>query len=64
MDQDERFYVNEINTFPGMTPSSLAPKLWTSLTDMTFRDYLDAIIEYAQASQTNRAQIETSWGNE
>ena len=47
MDKNENFFVNEINTLPGMTETSLAPKLWVQLTDMTFSKYLDIIIESA-----------------
>lgn len=61
MDEEEKFYINEINTFPGMTPSSLAPKLWTALTDMTFAQYLDRIIESAEESNAARASITTKW---
>lgn len=58
---DGKLYVNEINTVPGMTPSSLASKLWTKLSDMTFADYLDKIIEYAEESEQELDQLETSW---
>lgn len=60
MNENGEFLINEINTFPGMTPSSLAPKLWTALTDMTMADYLDRIIELAEASKALRDSIETS----
>lgn len=56
-----KLYINEINTIPGMTPSSLASKLWTQLTDMTFAQYLDTIIDYAKASDQERKQVERSW---
>lgn len=62
MDEEQNFFVNEINTMPGMTPTSLAAKLWTVLTDMTFSEYLDALIAYAEESAQNRASIETTWG--
>ncbi|WP_071705899.1 D-alanine--D-alanine ligase family protein [Murdochiella vaginalis] len=58
---DGKLYLNEINTFPGMTPSSLAPKLWTALTEMTFRDYLDELIAYALESEAAQNTVETSW---
>lgn len=57
-------FMNEINTLPGMTPTSLAPKLWTALTDMTFATYLDTIIDYAEASQEATDSIETIWRTE
>lgn len=58
---DGKLYINEINTIPGMTPSSLASKLWTELTDMTFSDYLDNIINYALESEDQLNKLETSW---
>ncbi len=61
--EDHRLYINEINTFPGMTASSLAPKLFTQLTDMTFAAYLDRIISNAEASESELAAIENSWEN-
>lgn len=54
------FLVNEINTLPGMTPSSLAPKLWTSLTDMTFSSYLDHLIIFAGESYLERKSLSNS----
>ncbi len=59
--EDGNFYVNEINTFPGMTPTSLAPKLWTALTEMTFPQYLEAIIAYGEESYQRRSSIKNSW---
>ncbi len=61
MDENKHFFINEINTFPGMTQISLAPKLWVALTDMTYSDYLDEIIEYALESEAERAAIKTDW---
>lgn len=61
MDKDENFFINELNTFPGMTQISLAPKLWVALTDMTFSDYLDEIIDYALESEEERQNIKTDW---
>lgn len=58
---DGKLYLNEINTFPGMTPSSLAPKLWTALTEMTFAEYLDELIGYALESEAAQETVETSW---
>lgn len=57
---DGHLYMNEINTFPGMTPTSLAPKLWTELTDMTFSQYLDEIIEHAVQSTEAASRVQTS----
>ena len=63
MNPQGEFFINEINTFPGMTPTSLAPKLWTALTSMTFLEYLETILRHARESQQNRKQISTVWRN-
>lgn len=62
MDKQGQFYINEINTLPGMTPTSLAPKLWISLTGSTMSDYLDELVDYAEESLRRRQGIKTSWG--
>lgn len=60
---DGNFYLNEINTFPGMTPTSLAPKLWTDLTDISFSKYLELLIDYAEKSYQRRNKIKNFWEN-
>lgn len=47
MAEDESFYVNEINTFPGMTNSSLSADLWKATDGRSYSDILDELIELA-----------------
>lgn len=47
MDKDYNFFVNEINTFPGMTPTSLSPALWKVTDNTTYPEFLDKLINYA-----------------
>lgn len=48
MDQDEHFFVNEINTFPGMTFSSLSADLWKATDGTTYSEILDELIDLAK----------------
>lgn len=47
MDKDSNFFVNEINTFPGMTPSSLSADLWAATDGTTYEELLDQLIALA-----------------
>lgn len=47
MDKDFNFFINEINTFPGMTPTSLSASLWEVTNSTTYSEFLDIIINYA-----------------
>lgn len=47
MDKDQNFYVNEINTFPGMTFSSLSADLWKVTDGTTFGEIIDQLIDLA-----------------
>lgn len=47
MDDEHNFFVNEINTFPGMTPSSLSPELWEKTDGTTYSQLLDILINLA-----------------
>jgi D-alanine-D-alanine ligase len=49
-----RLYVNEINTMPGCTPSSMFPKMWEA-TGMPFRRVVDRLLDLAQARHAERA---------
>ncbi|MDO4594056.1 MAG: D-alanine--D-alanine ligase family protein [Tissierellia bacterium] len=42
---ENEFYVNEINTFPGLTPSSFYARLWEVTENMSFSEVLDRLIE-------------------
>jgi D-alanine-D-alanine ligase len=41
---DNKIYINEINTFPGMTPISMFPKMMEN-NGLKFKDFLDKIIK-------------------
>lgn len=45
MDNNNNLYVNEINTFPGMTPSSLSADLWEATDNTSFTELLDELID-------------------
>lgn len=61
MDKAENFYVNEINTLPGMTPSSLGAKLWEVTASLDFPSYLDKLIALAEESYRMRSRIQNNW---
>jgi D-alanine-D-alanine ligase len=50
----DRLYVNEINTIPGFTPSSMFPKLWEAA-GRPFSNVVDRLIELAIARHRARA---------
>lgn len=53
MGNDGNFYVNEINTFPGMTPTSLSAGLWKATDGTDYTRFLDRIISYATERYEN-----------
>lgn len=46
MDKNEEVYLNEINTLPGFTPSSMYPKLW-AMNGLSFDKLISNLIELA-----------------
>jgi D-alanine-D-alanine ligase len=50
----DRLYVNEINTMPGCTPSSMFPKMWEA-TGLSFARVVERLLELAQARHAERA---------
>ncbi len=50
----DRLYVNEINTIPGFTPTSMFPKLWEAA-GKPFAAVVDRLIELALARHRTRA---------
>jgi D-alanine-D-alanine ligase len=57
---DEKLFVNEINTIPGITPISLFPQMWEA-SGMPFSDVVDRLIALALARHRRRAALETSF---
>ncbi len=47
LDQEGNFFVNEINTFPGMTFSSLSAGLWEATDGTSFSQLIDKLIDLA-----------------
>ena len=43
--KDNEFYINEINTFPGFTPTSFFARLCKISFDLEFSQILDMLIE-------------------
>ena len=57
MDEDEVFYVNEINTFPGMTSSSLSADLWKATDNTSYSQLLDWLIDLAEKDYERKSKI-------
>jgi len=57
MDENEKLFVNEINTLPGFTTISLYPKLW-EISGLSRRDLIDHLIDIAFA-QHKQKQVQT-----
>ncbi|MFM1524202.1 D-alanine--D-alanine ligase family protein [Helcococcus bovis] len=53
MDENHDFYVNEINSFPGMTPTSLSAGLWEVTDGTTYSKFLDILINLALEESKN-----------
>lgn len=57
--EDERIYLNEINTIPGFTPISMYPKLWDA-TGIGYSELIDRLIELALERHRDRQQTRTA----
>lgn len=53
-------YVNELNSLPGFTESSMFPRLWAA-SGLEYSALLDRMIELALERHQRRAQLETSF---
>ena len=51
LQRDGRLLVNEINTMPGFTPSSMYPRMWAE-SGVTYRELVDRLIQLALARTT------------
>lgn len=54
---DKRLLINEINTFPGFTPSSFFARLIELTFDMSFSDLLDLLIDQGFKSYKKRSKL-------
>ncbi|AVL99332.1 D-alanine--D-alanine ligase [Gordonia iterans] len=50
--------LNEVNTIPGFTPSSMYPKMWEA-TGLAYPDLIDRLIELARATYRRRSGFST-----
>ena len=51
-------YINELNSLPGFTESSMFPRLWAA-SGLPYPALLDRMIELAVERQQRRAKLET-----
>ena len=51
-------YVNEVNSLPGFTESSMFPRLWAA-SGLSYPALLDRLIELALERHRERARLET-----
>ncbi len=56
---DDRIYINEINTMPGFTPVSMYPKLWEA-SGVSYGALIDRLIELAIERYEDKKQTRTS----
>ena len=64
MDDNEEFYVNEINTFPGMTFSSLTADLWKATDNVEYYQLIDWLIEYRIEQEKIESSIRSTRKND
>lgn len=57
MDQQEKIYINEINTIPGFTNISMYPKNWEA-SGLSYAALLDELIRLAMERHASRATVE------
>lgn len=56
-DGDEALLVNEINTLPGMTVTSMAPKLWELTHGDAYPEFFDLLISLAEQAYEERNSL-------
>ncbi|MFT5090758.1 MAG: D-alanine-D-alanine ligase [Candidatus Latescibacterota bacterium] len=57
--EDEKIYINEINTMPGFTPVSMYPKLWEA-SGLPYGALIDRLIELARQRHEDKKKTRTS----
>lgn len=55
--EENEVLINEVNTMPGFTPTSMFPLLWQH-TSVTYTELIDRLIELAVARHTEKQQIQ------
>lgn len=58
--QDNRYYLNEINTIPGFTSISMYPKLWEH-SGIKYPDLLEKLIDYAIQRRNKKNSLRTEF---
>jgi D-alanine-D-alanine ligase len=58
--EDQKIYVNEINTLPGFTSISMYPKLW-EYTGIPYSELISTLIDLAIARHARQQALETSY---
>lgn len=53
----ERFYVNEVNTLPGFTPFSMYPTLWQKSENLSYSSLLDELLILAEEAYTAKNSL-------
>ena len=53
----ERFYINEVNTLPGFTPFSMYPTLWQKSEDMSYSSLLDELLTLAEETYASKNSL-------
>ncbi|PIC58075.1 D-alanine--D-alanine ligase [Sporosarcina sp. P12(2017)] len=54
---DDEVWINEVNTLPGFTPSSMFPLLWQK-SGLTYPELIDQLIELAVERHTEKQQLQ------
>lgn len=55
-----QFYLNELNTIPGFTPTSMYPKMWAA-SGVDYAELIDQLVELALAKASEKASFRTSF---
>ncbi len=60
LEEEQRIYVNEINTMPGFTNISMYPKLWEA-SGLPYVELIDKLIEIALLRHARKTHLETKF---
>jgi len=58
--QDDRYFINELNTIPGFTSISMYPKLW-QVSGISYNKLIDKLIELALERHKQEQTLKTSY---
>lgn len=60
LEKTGRILINEVNTIPGMTPTSLFPKSWEKIGNIPLTEILDKLIDYSLIAFEEKSKIQRS----